>query len=34
MTMATTKKPAKKVSMKDLKPAKGGTVKGGRIYLK
>ena len=25
-----TKKPAKKVTVKDLKPAKAGTVKGGR----
>ena len=26
-----TKKPAKKVSVKDMKPAKGGSVKGGAI---
>lgn len=29
-----TKKPVKKVSVKDLKTGKGGSVKGGRIYLK
>jgi len=29
-----TKKPAKKVSVKDMKPAKGGSVKGGGIRHK
>ena len=27
-----TKKPVKKVTLKDIKPTKGGTVKGGRVF--